>query len=665
MSRDDVCFHLSYQKLLRLYGFEEPDKALTYPCTGFVPYTPVTPTYSATTVEAVTVTSPTSGNETITTATAQPTTVPVPASSDNIVTELTQTSQSVTIFNSTTFTPLIAQTITGSQITEETGSTTLEKNTYGQTEVDEQTRITTNEIEETSPDITAAFSNTVTSTNNDDKSNTDYTTSANIQMAESNIKEQKVVKNTAQKSQTSKIATTTASTLPNTLAVPSNNVSKANVTQYGKQSTSKSTTQSSKQNSTKNTTQPGKQNSTKTTIQPAKQNSTKNTAQPSKQNSTKNTTQSSKQNSTTTTTQPNKPNSTKNNQTKTAEDSAVDSEKKNFTTDLETDFKFPTGDFFDNETSDESDFVDDTLFELKSNVSLLDRYNITKELKLPTLKPSFNLSFSNSPQLSTKDKDFNFNNSSTFYSTLVNFIENATQKIKDFVTFDESERTTESSVKNKNIPFAVKPQTVSKNGPNSTSTNTAKKTTNVTSSKNMTSAPTLLSNEKNINTSKTIAAEATDPRNLPKKSISASNEKENVAAAVSLTPTIMKSPSNYYNILSLRHSKSVSSKFDIKGVRRQKRHIKRHAPVREFKPRDLNANSKNFNQSLTTMTKLGSNFNYTSEIKRGLNATRSKMPKSMKVIEDYDAYLPPILTAAENVGLDYRKIRSFGREYSS
>lgn len=118
MSKDEVCFHYNYQRILRLYGFEEPEHALTYPCHGFISYTPdpVAQT-TATTESSVSVTSdadaasPTSNGTTPTTAGETPVSTELSTNAENIVTELTQTSQTIMLFNTTTLPSLTNATL--------------------------------------------------------------------------------------------------------------------------------------------------------------------------------------------------------------------------------------------------------------------------------------------------------------------------------------------------------------------------------------------------------------------------------------------------------------------------------------------------------------------------------------------------------------------------
>lgn len=486
MSRDDVCFHPSYQKMLRVYGFEEPEKALTYPCHGFTPYATSTTAVSSTSEEAVTVTSP-SSNETTTgpTTTVESSTPTASQTDETVVTEMTQTSQTVTIVNSTTSNPIEAEAVNEAFTSLKTDlPSTLLGGTESTTSLG---TITTGAVSD--PDTHMALSSdqtTVFTTDTIKDSTAGISTPAVLLEAANTVVENRFPSTTPKKAV--KVERTTMAAMKST-AKPLQN-SSSNVTM----TTTNQTSQKIPSNDTKDFT-------------------------------------------------------------------INNLDLKNFTIKLETDFAFPTTDsssIFDNFFNKTSD-----LLQPSSNISFMGKGNISSDPILPTLSSFSNFSTIFSGAKPALDKDLN---STSFYSTLVNFIENTTEKLKNFLSPNNSTANPQNTTNASNAT-----STATQNGQNSTAREEKSMQNN---------SGTLLSAEKNsINAVKGMA-ETNDTRNLPKKSISEINQKPNSAAISS--PLAFRRAPNYYNIVSLKQSKSISTTYDIKGVK------KRHRMKRETQ---LNANT--------------------------------------------------------------------------
>lgn len=534
MSRDDVCFHPSYQKMLRVYGFEEPDKALTFPCNGFTPYATSTSTVSSTSEEAVTVTSPSSNNET---TTASPTTVesstptvPQTEETENVVTEMTQTSQTVMIVNSTTFTPIEAEAINEALTSLKTDSpSTLFGGTESSTVLG---AITTNNfnIPDThmalSSDQTTIFSNT-------DQITKDNTVSLSTQptisqTAANTIMENRVSPTTPRRNAAIKTERTTSAMAGMQVTTP-------------KMQQGQNSTDISKKNVTMGT---GVNNQTQTTNNLGGKVPT---------------------------------NSTKDDELTNFDLNNLD--VKNFTIKLESDFGFPTTD----SSSIFANFFNETNELNIGPNSSSSIGNISSNSIFPTTSSFSNFSTIFSGSKPTLDKELDFKNSTSFYSTLVNFIENTTEKIKNFLSSNDSNVTTTNPQNMTTNKISNNSITVLQNGQNSLELNKNVTNSTMRDGKMMqnNSTQTLLSAEQNsINADRGIA-ETNDTRNLPKKSISENNQTPK-SAAISISPSAFRRVPNYYNIVSLKQSKSISSTYDIKGIKKAKRHkVKREAQTKD------------------------------------------------------------------------------------
>lgn len=478
--------------MLRVYGFEEPDKALTFPCNGFTPYATSTTTISTTSEDAVTVTSPSANETTTGPTTVETSTAPPTAETENVVTEMTQTSQTVTIVNSTTFTPIEAEAV-NEAIT--SIRTELPSTLFGGTE--SSTGLgATNTIPDTHMALSSGQTNVFTSTDGVTKATLATLSGPTVLLTSANT----IMEN--------KVTTPTKNTPIKT--------EKTTPMMAGMKSTTSKPLQNSTITSKKNVTMAGVRNQT---------NSSNNFG-------------GKGQNSTT--------------------ETNFDLNVKNFTIKLETDFGFPTTDpssIFDNFFNKTNEIG------VGPNSSTL-LANISSSSIFPTTSSFSNFSTIFSAAKPTLDKELDFNNATSFYSTLVNFIENTTEKLKNFLGSKDGNGTTSN------------PQNMTNNANVTTLQNATAREDKMMKTN---STQTLLTAEKNsINADKGVA-ETNDTRNLPKKSISENNQLPK-SAAISISPLAFRRAPNYYNIVSLKQSKSISSTFDIKGIKKgKKRRMKREA----------------------------------------------------------------------------------------
>lgn len=640
MSRDDVCFHQSYQKLLRIYGFEEPDKALTYPCKGFIPYSPAETAFSSSTIESIT----NSVNETVT-LTSAPTTVStiVPTTTiatedgnENVVTELTQTSQTVLIFNSTTFKTVDAD-ITNEDQKYSTSNTLPSKATDNSDKTnlisELNNKLVTNAINSnTILDITAASSNTVTDATINTERTTNNFISSTMEMAESTVNEQKFTRSSTQRNAETRIPTNSTFTTKSSSQKPFIN----------------SIYNQKKVNSTSNIS------GINTTILTPTEEKLSFNKSVNEMNKT-----------------------TENNRVSDNDFHQFNLSEKNFT----LNFKFPTintesiDKFLNNRTDEIFGITDDISFDKNSNYSITKHWN-TANLSTGNslLNDSVFVSL-NTPFLSsTENNELDFNQSTAFYSTLVNFIESATQTIKDFVNFDEPSTTSEPTIvssKSKNFSNSTSNYDTTEIPFEKNSTVILAAAANKTGLTNSSSISTL-ANEKNYtNLNKNNSNDIADVHNLPKKSISANNEENN--AAVSLNSgnangqlTSLTKPNNYLNIVSLKRSKLISSNYNIKGPKSKKHLTKRSVqPLNELSnkieiPNDLqNSQISDSAQNPQNTPVKSKNMRNDDHVAIDKNITGFHKPHLIS--EKYN-YLPPLLVPADDYDSDYRKIRSYGRK---
>lgn len=625
MSRDDVCFHPSYQKLLRLYGFDEPDTALTYPCSGFVPYSPPTTvsTDASTTTTAVTASSPNATNESTTSSTN---------TTSDVVTEITQTSQTITISNTTISTPVNINTENAAPIVAKTESS-LDNNFEIESEAASETRSTTAlQTSSNTPvsllDNTGAHANmiTVATVNGDPLMIPNITKSLEMETAET-------------------VITNNRNSMP--MVMPQKNLSTTGSTEALSTSTSRTFTTSIPKITDKETT---------TTVRPISMNFSTTIKQDfSSQEDERSTTIN-------------------------FDDFLY---KNNLTIKLGTKVKFPQ---IDTKTTIDKLFnntVDiftgpDAFTEEYFNFSTINYWNISDEISTVTLPSVFNDSseteinfnnFRSVTPIDSLDTKLNFNKTSTFYSTLVNFIENTTQKIKDFINFDDRPSTTESVTFTKTVP------TTSSN-PLSLKTN-ENSTTFKNSSNSGTSTRTSMQrlNEKNLpNMNKRTAEEDMGFRVLPKKSISENNEDSNMASSVDyILPT---KPPSYFNVLSLRKSKLISSKYDIQSAKSyEKKVFKRSVPLvetnnttNEYFGEKLDIAGDNLkNTTQISKTFLANMVGYNpSELMNGVNVNGVPMSISLHAdtVDRFFSSISGQFTDPSKLSNDFRQSRSYSGKCS-
>jgi hypothetical protein len=280
---------------------------------------------------------------------------------------------------------------------------------------------------------------------------------------------------------------------------------------------------------------------------------------------------------------------------------------KNFTVTF-TDFTFSTTDQSQQtSTSFEAFFTDSTastllpetstVFSATLGFSPASRLNITTNFTLPTLTPLFNDSsvadfdFTTFTPFTSPFSSFeatDFGNSSTFFNTLVNFIDSSTQSVKDLIGFGKNSTTLESTTQPSVPPSAADKTNSSNNnagGPSVSQNSTLP--VNVSASQNdakEASKAAFRSSMLRIDNASRIGKENVDPRTLPKKSISESNEYLNGAINIAAESSnaelsTFRTPPNYVNVLSVKQSKIVSSKYDIRSVKGSKRRFVRNVPV--------------------------------------------------------------------------------------
>lgn len=625
MSRDDVCFHPSYQKLLRLYGFDEPDTALTYPCSGFVPYSPPTTvsTDASTTMTAVTASSPNTTNESTTSSTN---------TTGDVITEITQTSQTITISNTTISTPVNINTENVAPIVAKTESS-LDNNLEIESEAASETRSTTALQTSTNTplpllDNTGAYANMITTTtaNEDPLTIANITKSLEMETAET-------------------VITNNRNSMP--MVMQQKNLSTTGSTETLGTSTSRTfTTSNPKITDTE----------TSTTVPPISTNFSTKIKQDFSSRVDERTT------------------------TINFDDFLY---KNNLTIKLGTKVKFPQ---IDTKTTIDKLFnntVDiftgsDAFTEEYFNFSTISYWSIPDEISTVTLPSVFNDSseteinfnnFRSVTPINSLDTKLNFNKTSTFYSTVVNFIENTTQKIKDFINFDDRPSTTEPVIFTKNMP------TTSPN-PLSLKTN-ENSTTSKSSSNSGTSTRTSMHrlNEKNLpNMNRGTAEEDMGFRVLPKKSISENNEDSNMTSSADyILPT---KPSSYINVLSLRKSKLISSKYDIQSAKSyEKKVFKRSVPsvetnntANEYFGEKVNIAGDNLkNTTQISKTFLTNMVGYSpSELMNGFNVNGVPMSISLHAdtVNRFFSSISGQFTDPSELSNDLRQSRSYDRKCS-
>lgn len=564
MSRDEICFHANYQKILRLYGFEEPNNALTYPCDGFTPYSASTTALPSVTTEAVTVSSteasPTS--DSTTPATEESTAASTDLSTitdENIVTELTQTSQTVMLFNTTTSADGTLQESNSSPTTEVTSSDSMLR-----TEV-------------TFPQESFTASETLTSSNSFvNPANLSSTqTSINVPVTNEKLNEPLTTETTETSPKTESVtlsleAKTIEPSGSETVLVPNF----SSLFEFPVDFTSSESAPEAikiKSNRTNATRSLFKQHKAPTISQHSQNildkyknrnltnindiiseierdlkfnSSERNTSFPDDLlddllASTKALANSSEGSISST--------------ISNKFDDLNNFFSDNFTTTIDS--ISSTGIF--------KKLRNDTRFKLfNDSLTKLKDFDFNNSFELSTEKFDHDVSlelipFNDSALFFNSSTEINLNETSPFYDTLFGLIENATQSIKDFIGFSTTTippiSNTLGTTTQVTVPSLYNSTAIKENDRNHTLKN------------QVTAKPTLAS-ENNLN--KSEGNEIND-HILPKKSITGENE--NIASEY-MSPKA----SNYVNVLSLKQSKLTSTKFSIKGIHPPKHVTKRN-----------------------------------------------------------------------------------------
>lgn len=648
MSREEVCFHLYYQKLLRLYGFEEPEKALTYPCTGFTPYSPTLAMIPVSTIETPTAgttplatTPATTDATTIAIAVTSPTTIateiPTTVTDDNVVTELTQTSQIVTIYNTTT---VATSLLNATENPFSVNSPLASSSTNNVAEIGTATTLRT----ELTP-LTETFPSTT-------KMETDFTSSItdlNLSTMPTQLKVNEPSLTTEIATETSQQVTEKVSSLE-TKVTESYSPSETNVKpKYSSPPVFRHLNGTARSDQANGTSLP-------TRVPRINNEDFKNelksflTKFRGKQNFTNlngvldDLEKSFNFNSSATNyTFPNDllnelvehPEKWKNT---SFSSEFYDFFAKNFSTPAKfnvstefstnfTDFPVPVFNFSSN-TSAEF-FTNSTDFAIPAfNISKKEFRNLDfssdNDSSIERSDEDASLfSFNDTFFASTPTTQFDFNGTSTLYDTFFDFIENTTQSFKNFIGFNTT-------------PL---PDSVSTTEPveNITPVNTGR--VNVTTEK--------------INATGSGNSNKTEAHSLPKKSISGQNE--NI-----VTENDGKKPSNYLNVLSLKQSKLVSTKLNIKGAQPPRKIFKRSIKTTKVEKENNNVLQSN-----------GGNVNSNAKINAtGVNnydKCNSFVQNTHKNSQDSDVFKLTNDTT-ENVStsrgcIKSRKIRSLNRKY--
>ncbi|XP_065211675.1 serine-rich adhesin for platelets isoform X2 [Planococcus citri] len=610
MSKDEVCFHYQYQRILRLYGFEEPERALTYPCHGFTSYTPDPVAQTTSTTESsVSVTS--SGTDAATPATngttpavsgETPASTELSTNADTIVTELTQTSQTIMVFNTTTlpsFTNVAADELQklNSNITlnNETASTgtadatvstdTTISRTVAETATFPQQTNSPNEILTSAASMASTLSSTLPSVDIVEKLNEPSPTTEITQMTQNNEVTIPFQDRTIEPSGSE------------TIFMPISAPSDMSKQDFMLSESAPNSTLIKLPDRFNNSRSP-KRLHRPPVISKASQEILKNEMKKILDKYRYR-------------------NFTNINdiiaeiEKDLKSNSSSESSSSSFPEDLLADLLASSRQWNSSENSistslsdefdDISDFFGDNFTSLDASISskqhFKDLLNATKfKLFNDTLKKLHGFDFDNNTfnfsharfdhDISLEFTPFNytsppfFNSSEEtskelngFYGTVVGFFENATQSFKDYfsgfstttVTVPTSEVLDVDLISTTPLPQA-----------DSNTTESAQKLNSSSST-----VPTLVS-QNNLTKSTQLPAE-NKTHVLPKKSISGKNE--NIPAASQLSP-------NYLNILSLRQSKLIETKFDIKGPHRPKKVFKRSSNKDELSE-DLVKRSKN------------------------------------------------------------------------